>query len=262
MLHEMKKIHIIIFVLSVATTSCIKDFNCINGNGIVETQERNASAFNIIENSTAVDVIFKKDDSPGLTVVAESNLLEHIVTEIVNGRLEIRTDPRATCLDYTIQPVIMVTSPELKSIESSGSGAFIADTLSGNTNTIKLSGSGDIFVKSVSCNDLSLTLYGSGDMEIATGSCQEADILITGSGDIDIKGSSNTGHLRITGSGDIKSGQFTLVTANETISGSGNIHTWVENSLTASISGSGNIYLKGNPVINQTITGSGKIIKN
>jgi len=258
----MKKINIMVFVLSVTTTSCIKDINCINGNGILETQPRNTSAFNHIVNSTEVDVIYKKADSSSLTVVAESNLLEHIVTEIVNGKLEIRTDPRTLCLDYTKQPVITVTSPELKKIELSGSGALIADTMSGNPNSIKLSGSGDILIGGISCNDLSVTLYGSGNIEITRGSCQDADILITGSGDIDIKGSSNNGHLRITGSGNINSGQFTLVTANETISGSGNIFTFVGNNLTAAISGSGNIYLKGNPTINQTITGSGKIIKN
>jgi len=258
----MKKIFILVFVMSVTTASCIKDINCINGNGILETQPRNTSAFNHLENSTVADVIYKKADSPGLTVVAESNLLEHIVTEIVNGRLEIRTDPRTICLDYTKQPVITVTSPELKDIELSGSGAFIADTLSGNSNSIKLSGSGDIFISSISCNDLSVTLYGSGNVEITRALCKVADFLIAGSGDIDIKGSSNNGNLRITGSGNINSGQFMLVTANETISGSGNIFTWVENNLTAAISGSGNIYLKGNPAINQTITGSGKIVKN
>jgi len=258
----MKKSFIIFVVLSVTTASCIKDIFCVNGNGILETQPRNATAFNHIENSTAADVIYKKDDSPGITVVAESNLLEYIVTEIVNGKLEIRTEPRTMCLDYTKQPVITVTSPELKNIESSGSGTFIADTMSANPNSIKLSGSGDIFIGSISCNDLSASIYGSGNIEITRGSFQNADLLITGSGDIDIKGSSNSGHLRITGSGDIKSGQFTLGTANETISGSGNIFTWVGNNLTAEISGSGNIYLKGNPTINQTITGSGKIIRN
>jgi hypothetical protein len=257
----MKKILIICFVLSVTATSCLKDILCINGNGTLETQSRNTSAFNNIENSTVADVIYKKADSASISIVAESNLLGHIFTETVNGKLEIRTEPQNACLDYNIQPVITVTSTELKNIELSGSGALTADTMSGNPNVIKLSGSGDMFIGDISCNDLSVTLYGSGNIEITRGSLQDADILITGSGDINIKGHSSSGHLRVTGSGNINSGQFTLGTANVTISGSGNIFTWVENSLTAAISGSGNIYLKGSPTINQTITGSGKIIK-
>jgi hypothetical protein len=257
----MKKILLIVSFLSVTATSCIDNFNCIDGNGIPETQLRSISDFNHIVNSTAVDVIYKKADSVSISVMAESNLLGYIVTETVNDRLEIRTEPRTECLDYRIQPVITVTSPELKTIELSGSGALIADTMSGNPNTIELSGSGDIFIGSISSHDLSVTIYGSGDIDITRGLCKEADILITGSGDLDIKGSSDNGKLRITGSGDINSGQFMLLTANETVSGSGNIFTWVENGLTATISGSGNIYLKGNPTLNQTITGSGKIIK-
>ena len=51
-----------------------------------------------------------------------------------------------------------------------------------------------------------------------------------------------------------------LGSADITITGSGDVFTFVENSLIAFISGSGNIYLKGNPTINKTITGSGKII--
>jgi len=85
---------------------------------------------------------------------------------------------------------------------------------------------------------------------------------VSGSGDLNIKGSCDNSKMMVTGSGDIVSDNFLVRTANETISGSGNIHTYVVISLKAVISGSGNIYLKGNPLIDQTITGSGKIIKN
>ena len=67
--------------------------------------------------------------------------------------------------------------------------------------------------------------------------------------------------MRITGSGDIKSDGFHLITATETITGSGNIHTQVQSSLKAVISGSGNIYLRGNPSVDQATTGSGRIIR-
>jgi hypothetical protein len=66
--------------------------------------------------------------------------------------------------------------------------------------------------------------------------------------------------MRVTGSGDIKSQDFILQNANETITGSGNIYTQVLTSLEATISGSGNIYLRGNPSVKKSISGSGKII--
>lgn len=248
-------------VLAISATSCIKDIICINGNGIIETQSRNTSSFNQIENSTEADVIYRQSDVVSITVVAESNLLGHIVTETSNGILKIKTDPWNTCLDYNEQPVITVTSPDLKNIVLSGSGTLVADFMSGNSVIIKLSGSGDIVVENLSCDNLSAALSGSGNIEIADASCKDADILLTGSGNIDIMGKSDNGHLRISGSGSISADEFQLNSATETISGSGNIFTHVISSLTAVISGSGNIYLKGNPSINQTVSGSGKIIK-
>lgn len=257
----MKRIAVIFTALALLSTSCIKDLVCINGNGIIETESRNASSFNQIENTTVADVIYRQSDDVTITVTAESNLLGHIVTENNNGTLRIRTDHWNTCLDYTERPVITVTSPALKNIDLSGSGNIFADIMSGNSLIIKLSGSGKIVTESLSCNDLSVIISGSGDVEISEAFCQDADFNLSGSGDLDISGTSDKGHYRISGSGDIKADEFQLNTATETISGSGDIFTYVTTSLTAAISGSGNIYLKGDPAINQSVSGSGRIIK-
>ena len=69
-----------------------------------------------------------------ITVRAESNIINHIVTFTENDRLEIRTDPRNACFDYRHKPVITITSPELSTMELTGSGDFSADTLSGSGN--------------------------------------------------------------------------------------------------------------------------------
>jgi hypothetical protein len=257
----MKRIAVIFTVLALSLTSCIKDMICINGNGIIETESRNTSSFNQIENSTLANVIYRQSDEVTITVVAESNLLGHIVTENTNGNLKIRTDSWNTCLDYTERPVITVTSPSLKNIESSGSGDMFADIMSGNSLIIKLSGSGKVVAESLSCNDLSVIISGSGDIEISEAFCQDADFNLSGSGDLDISGTSDKGHFRISGSGDINADEFQINNATENISGSGDIFTFVTNSLTAALSGSGNIYLKGDPTINQNVSGSGRIIK-
>lgn len=257
----MKRIAVIFTVLALLLTSCIKDMICINGNGIIETESRNTSSFNQIENSTVANVIYRQSDEVTITVVAESNLLGHIVTENINGNLKVRTDSWNTCLDYNERPVITVTSPSLKNIELSGSGNLIADIMSENSLIIKLSGSGKVVAESLSCIDLSVINSGSGDIEISEAFCQDADLNLSGSGDLDISGTSDKGHFRISGSGDINADEFQINNATENISGSGDIFTFVINTLTAALSGSGNIYLKGDPTINQNVSGSGRIIK-
>lgn len=248
---------ILIFTLS----SCIKELSCIDGNGKMENQVRNTTNFSELVNTTQADVIFHKADSLSITVNAESNLLKHIMTIIENNRLEIRTDPQDACFDYRHKPVVTVTAPELYILKLTGSGNISADSISGNSVGMELTGSGDLFTDHIQCNDLAIIISGSGDAGLRDAICKNADFTMTGSGDMSITGNCENGIMKITGSGDIDSDAFKLITADETISGSGNIYTDVQNNLKAVISGSGNIYLSGNPAIDQTITGSGKIIR-
>ena len=257
----MTRIFFVTGILLISATSCIREIFCINGNGKVETEIRNAVTFNEAVNTTEVDLIYHKADTVSISVRAESNLIPHILTSVKNGRLEVRTDPRNACFDYTHKPVVIVTSPGLNIMELTGSGDFTADNLTGNSVNVKSTGSGDIFTSYISCTDLTVTLTGSGDTDIDNTLCQSADFTLTGSGDMSIKGTGNSGTMRVTGSGNIEAREFTLITAVETITGSGDIFTHVVNSLVAVISGSGNIHLTGNPAINQTITGSGRIIR-
>ncbi len=249
-----------VFVI-IAFSSCLKNIICIDGNGIIETQSRSTAAFSSAVNTTSVDVIYHKSDSISITIRAESNIIDHIVTRTENGRLEIRTDPRNACFDYRQKPVVTITSPEMNNMELTGSGDFSADTLSGNSTTVKLTGSGNLLANVITGMELNVTLTGSGDADISGATCQRADFSLTGSGDLTIRGIGGAGVMRVTGSGDIKSDEFQLLTATETITGSGNIYTFVQNSLKAVISGSGNIYLRGNPTVDQTTTGSGRVIR-
>jgi len=257
----MKRTLIISLIVTLTNVSCLKDIICIQGNGILDEESRTSAGFTGIKNSTMIDVIYKKADSVSIWIKAESNLLPHIVTETFGGELEIRTTPSNKCFDFIHRPVITITSPQLRDVLSSGSGELFADTLSGTDVNMKLTGSGDFSAGIIASDNLSITITGSGDVGIGNATCHTIDLLITGSGDIGIKGNGDSGDFKITGSGDIDSDEFRILAANQIISGSGNIFTFVENSLNATITGSGNIYLIGNPAINQTITGSGRIIR-
>jgi hypothetical protein len=255
-----------LFVLSVlmaiTLTSCIKDLVCLTGNGIKKTEVRRLNAFTSIENSTSINIVYKKADTTGITIEADENLLTHISTSTENNTLEIKAGNGTICLDFATQPLITVSSPHLESIFESGSGTFSADELSGYSTSIKLSGSGNISVSKVSGTAMNILLSGSGDINIDNSLCETSDIFLSGSGKINLAGQCENSRMKISGSGQINSGNWVLNTANILISGSGDIHTRVEQNLSVVISGSGNIYLKGDPEISQTISGSGRIIKD
>lgn len=257
----MKKIVSAYILITISLTSCIKEFICIKGNGIAETETRPIGSFSAIENSTPFDVIYHKADTTSLQIKAEVNILQHIITETLNNSLEVRTSPMNACFDYMERPVIMVTAPALSKIYLSGSGEIIADEMSGPAVSLRLSGSGNITVSKLSGTKLNMALSGSGDIYIDNAICNETELDISGSGNITVSGGGNLGLMRISGSGNIYSADFTLSSLSAAISGSGNIFTTVERTLSAIISGSGNIYLKGDPQILQTVSGSGRVIK-
>lgn len=257
----MKKLISILFLLPLIFTSCLESITCIDGNGKITTESRNITEISEIINTTSVDVVYIKADSVSVNITAESNLMEHIVTSNSGGRLEIRTDPRNTCFNYTAKPLITITSPSLATAELTGSGSLQADSITGPMAEIRSTGSGNMHIGSVRSDDLTVTITGSGDADVSSVTCIESDLTLTGSGNLDISGRTGKSVMRITGSGDAKAIDFTITSATETITGSGNIYTTVVNSLNAVISGSGNIYLRGNPSINESISGSGRIIK-
>ncbi|MCX6301867.1 MAG: DUF2807 domain-containing protein [Bacteroidia bacterium] len=255
----------IIFLLAVifllTCNSCLRDILCIEGDGVSTLEDRRVSSFDQLENSTSFDVIYKQADTFGITISAEQNILNYIETNVYDDCLEIRVSPGSICLDYNERPVVMVSSPLLKRAINSGSGAFIADTMSGETVTLMISGSGDMSVELIDCDDFVAKNSGSGDIEVVSIVCLNTDIAISGSGTMSVTGDCETSHLKISGSGNIYGGDLISQTASVIISGSGSAYTYVESTLTGLISGSGNIYVKGDPEIVQTISGSGRIIK-
>jgi hypothetical protein len=259
----MKKIPVILIVafLLLPIQSCIDGLHCIRGNGIMETETRRTDSFRIIENSTSIDVVFKKGESTSVKIEAEENIIDYIVTETFNNRLEIKTRDGNTCLDFSEKPLITITSPEINSAYLTGSGDLFADEMSGSDVMVNVSGSSDVSVTDVQCTILKLIVSGSGSIKISECHNQSSELTISGSGNIDLSGQGSTSSMKISGSGDISAENLLLTTASISILGSGNVFTTISQSLYGIISGSGNIYLRGNPTITQNISGSGRIIK-
>jgi hypothetical protein len=259
----MKKLSVILVAILIASSlsSCIEVNHCIEGNGVLKTEIRRTGDFTSIENSTSIDVVFQKGEKTSVTIDAEENLIDYIVTETDNNTLVIHTREGYSCLNFNVKPVITVTSPGLAKVYLYGSGNFMADEMAGENAFIKVTGSGSVSISKMVCTKLTMNITGSGNIKINNCQNESSEISITGSGDIDLAGQGNSSNISITGSGEIYSEGWLLISANITITGSGSVFTSVSQSLIAIISGSGNIYLKGNPFVSQTITGSGRIIK-
>jgi Putative auto-transporter adhesin, head GIN domain len=244
----------------VALSSCTLIVDCIEGNGSIRTEEREAVTFNAIANETSFHVIYIQGNEYSITVEAESNILPFIETEISGGALEVNTVKGTHCLRYLTQPVITVTAPFISELVNAGSGDIVAGNLEGEEVKIVASGSGDIFTGTIGAEDVSVVVSGSGNIMTGETGTSTFRATLSGSGDLTISGEAVSSRYVVSGSGSVFSVDLSMESAVVTMSGSGSVYATVYDQLDAVISGSGNIYLRGDPEVSLTRTGSGRII--
>ena len=217
-------------------------FPCLEGNGVITTENRSVSSFTTVNNASEFDVIIEYSANATISVKADENLQQYIRTYVQNGELILETD-QDRCLQPQEPIAVTVYCPYLESVI--------------------LSGSGDIDMYDITSDYLNLTLSGSGDINasniIATNSLE---MNLGGSGDITIDGKAANAQYYLTGSGDIHGEMMRADKCSIVLSGSGDVYTYVYTSLKIVLSGSGNVYYYGDPEeIEQRVTGSGVVIK-
>lgn len=229
----------VLSALIIGCSSCKK----IDGNGQVISEERPLSPFNKLNSSIDAEIIYIEGPEHEVEVIAESNMISYIETDIDDGILELKLDDDDSRLNPTKRIKFVVTSPGLSGVNTLGSADFYAEVISSPVFNAKITGSGNIRIATVKdMTRLNAFINGSGDIEVETGVISDQEIEITGSGNVNNSG--------------------LLTSATEiSIMGSGNAHVYAEDLLKVHITGSGNVYYQGTPSMDINITGSGKVIK-
>lgn len=218
----------------------------VKGNGNEVTIERSVGSYDAVALSGWFDVDLVSGSEGDLTLSGEENLLEHVVTEVKNGKLQIRTEK-----GYQLKPSswktggIRITVP-VESIEE-----------------VSLSGSGDIVGKNpIKSARFLASMSGSGDisLEVAT---EDMEATLSGSGDIELSGSTARFEVRVSGSGDVNAYDLNADEVKATVSGSADLQVTANEMLYARVSGSGDIHYRGNPSkVDSKTSGSGDITKS
>ena len=203
------------------------------------SETRAARDFNEVELKGFGTVHLTQGETETLRLEADEALLEHITTEVKNGRLIVDYTRK---FDISLRPKkldVYVTFKDLRKARLSGSGAIRAE--------------------SVQAFDLALDLSGSGKLAIERLTALRLLLDISGSGEATLGGVVESQRLRVSGSGEYDAGQLASDEVEIDISGSGTVLVRVEKLLRVKIGGSGKINYIGAPQIEQRITGSGKI---
>lgn len=123
--------------LTIAMASC--QFNGIKGSGNVTTENRNISGdFKSIKAENGLDVVLEQSPSTSVTVIADDNVQQHILTIVENGVLKITSDVHSY-LNVESKKIV-VKMPEIESVQvSSGTSFNSKNTI--KSNVIKLKSS-------------------------------------------------------------------------------------------------------------------------
>jgi len=228
-------------VMLISVYSCDEGlFNCIRGNGIVVTEDRELrdDIYGIIsEGSCEIQVII--DSVQHIEVEWDENLMPYLSTRISGEKLIIDQGTRH-CIRSNYPCRVYVYTPSIELVRLTGSGSVICDNLY--------------------TDDLKIELTGSGVVDMRNLDALTVDALITGSGEVVLEGIANQSDFTISGSGRFECFYLEQDICIATISGSGNMEVYADRLLDCVISGSGSIFYRGSPRIIAHISGTGSII--
>ncbi|MDX1907109.1 MAG: head GIN domain-containing protein [Bacteroidia bacterium] len=196
----------------------------LRGNGNVVMTERRMGDFSGLVVDGIFDVFITLGEKNHLTLEADENLHEAVITKIEGGKLYIS---QRTPFKNVSKLVVYVAMNHLDYLRVSGA----VDVESNATFTGA---------------SLHLVAGGAGDIELQV----KVDELITeviGAANIVLHGQAAKTRMAVTGSGDLDASQVQVGTADIRVDGSGDVYVQVKDMIKAHVSGAGSVYCKGNP---------------
>ena len=221
----LKQLTLLVFI-SILSTSCNIDMlNRIEGNRNVITKKRKINEdFTKLKVSTGLDVYISQGNKPSITVEADENLHEIIITKVEDGRLRIYSERNLWRYKAAKVYVVIKDLEELKS--SSGSDVYSEGVLEFN----------DIEISSSSGSDMKIQIKAN---KVNASSSSGSDLRISGETDFFYGQSSSGSSLKAFG---LKS-----KTAEVKASSGADLRIYVTESLDARASSGGDVQYKGSP---------------
>lgn len=217
---------LVAFIAITTMTSCAVDlFNRIEGNRHVVTEQRKLNDdFSQVKVSTGLDLYITQGDKVSLTVKADENLHDIIITEVNNGQLRIYAE-KGIRRAKARKVYLTVTNLE-ELVATSGSDVYSENTLKADFFTVKVSSGADARIKVDADNVESSASSGA---------------------DLRISGKSKTHSSKASSGSSIYA--FRLLSEDVTVrvSSGADINIYASESINARASSGGDIDFKGNP---------------
>ena len=233
---------IVAFIAVTMMTSCGVDmFNRIEGNRHVVTEKRKLNNdFTQVKVSTGIDLYITQGKNVSLTVEADENLQDIIITEVVNGQLRIYSEKSIRRAKARKVHLTIDTLDEL--IATSGSDVYTENTIKTTHFVVRVSSGADARI---------------------TVDAETVESSASSGADLRISGKTIDHTSKATSGSSIYA--YGLKSKNVTVkvSSGADINIYASESITAKASSGGDIDYKGNPTrINNKKSSGGSVSKH
>ncbi len=228
----------VLLLFNVTVISCFDGLTGVKGNGNVITENRDlTSNFNEITVKQGINLVITQGNSTELTVEADENIIELLITEVVDNNLKIYFKENVNRADAKN---VYLTTDKISKISTS-SGALVKSENKLQTNNLELhSSSGSSIKLDISSNDVQSSTSSGANMKII--------------------GQSKSFYGKASSGSSINAEQLESIDADVKVSSGANIQIYVSEELTAKASSGGSINYKGSPSkINKEASSGGSI---
>lgn len=178
--------------------SCTKS---ITGEGPLQTENRQVTAFNKVKINGSAEVEIVQSATQQVSITGYGNLLAIYESTVANGELSLGYKSRYNIKNDNIK--IRIEVADIRSVYLNGSGDIIITNFSQGVELAStINGSGRVRVQNSSFTKMAYHINGSGSMYGAGIAAQQAEVSIHGSGHIELHCSQHL-KVNIEGSGTV-----------------------------------------------------------
>jgi hypothetical protein len=223
-MQSLKFLTAVIAILSISACTNGQFRKTVYGNNKVVTKERNAENFTGVRVSSGINVYLKQGNNVTISVEADENLHEYILTEVRDGILHVYTEVN---IRQAERKRVYVTMKEVNSVRTSSAGDVIGET-------------------PIKCDKLELSASSAGNIKLEV-NAKEIEADISSSGDITLTGEAEILNADLSSAGDLNAYDLKVSEADISVSSAGNAEINVSEKLTARASSAGDINYQGSP---------------
>ena len=181
--HRHPQLLLVLASVSLLQSGCaLLGVETIRGSGVAMVEDREVSEFQQVKVGGALHAIVEPGDFHSVTVEGDDNLVPLVMTDVVGGRLRIRTKNMVS-ISPQIPLRVVVVCPSLNGIHVSGASDVDVRDLQADALDVSASGASDLMITGV-CTNLSLDVSGASEVDLSGLTALLADLHVSGASDV------------------------------------------------------------------------------